>query len=201
MRDRAAHRRASAALLPPPPPVVVDVDQEQRQRFVLEQFAGGDIDVKKMVRLLVREFNITPDQARLDFQDVQDQVRAHLDSEGDIDVVMLGAVARLNMLEARFFEEAMKEVPDRVLDIPGRDGEEDIYRSLTSGEKASEMGARARAADVALKANAARIALIGKRSKRWAEKPQNVVMVTGNGALTPEQQETLLKLGMSLDTP
>ena len=202
-RTGALTRRAATQMQPAAPPDE-DPERELRHRHVIDMFAGGDADVKRVVRSLIREFKVLPDQARADVQDVQEKVRAHLDSEANIDVVMVGAVARLNMLEQHFIEMAMQPVPDRVLDVPDAnpdgppDGPGAIYRPLTAGEHASAVGARARAGDTALKYIQTRIALLGKRSKRWADKPANVVLVS-SGAATPEDVELLKKLGMNVE--
>jgi hypothetical protein len=198
-RDRtsALTQRAAEALTAPAPPAP-DAARDERIAAVVRRLAEGEVGEKKLVRYLVREFSVTPEQARADVGQAHEQVRAYLDSEANVDGIMLAAVARLNVMRTRFAELALQPVEDRVLDIPGVNGEPDIYRGLTAGEHASEVGARARAADMYLKLETATLAIVGKRSRRWAERPQNVVLVTGGGSLTPEQQETMERLGMSV---
>lgn len=190
-------------LTPPPAPQVLEVEDPERDdrlRRVLELLACGTPDTS-IWRSLQREYAVTLPQAKADYADVRDRVRQHLDSDGAVDGVMLGAMARLQGLIQRFHNLALTEIPERTLEVPGADPDSPengaIYRPLSSGERASEIGARVAAGGLALKANTALTQLVGRRSQRWADKPSTVLQINTIGNLSIEDQALLRSLGMA----
>lgn len=198
-RDRTSALRDLPA--PPPPPDVpelVDVDRDRRQRRILTLLACGTRE-KEIVRSIAKEYGVRPAQVQQDMEDVRAEVRRHLDDEGAIDAVVLGAAARLHDMAHRFTELALAPIEDRVREVPGPNADDPdqgaVYRPLTPGERASEVGARANAANTAIRANEALTKLIGRRSARWSEKPSAVVVTSVEG-LSAEDRELLRSLGM-----
>lgn len=184
----------------PEVPEVVDTTRDARVRRVLDLLACGSPEAT-IARTVAREFSVSLEQGKIDYADTRDMVRAHLDNEGAIDGVMVGAMARLHMLVQEFLGLALEPVPSRALDTLGTnpdDPEEGaLYRPLTVAERSTAVATKARSAEIALKANDALTALVGRRSQRWAPKPANVIQIGGGEGLSPEDRELLKALGMS----
>ncbi len=185
-------------LVAPPADIIEvhDPEKEARLRYILNALSIGQTETV-IWRNVCKEFVVPPAQAKIDYADVRDMVRKHLDDEGVIDGVMVGAMARLNALIQNFQEMALAPVTDKVVAIPGaQPGDPDIYRDLTPGEKASEIGARVAAAKVALATNTALTQLVGRRSQRWAAQPSVVIAIDNRAGLSAEDAALLKRLGM-----
>ena len=199
MRNRTAVLRAP----PPPPPIdvpeVYDPEKDDRLRHVLNLLATGAPE-NTILRDVQRTFAVPRAQAQADYADCRDGIRRHLDDEGAIDGVMLGALTRLQDMARRFYQLALTELPERALEAPGADPDHPetgaIFRPLTAGERASEVGARVAAATVAIKANEALTKLTGRRSARWAEKPSTTIALGSVVGLSEEDKQLLKSLGM-----
>lgn len=194
-----------------PPPVLpdttdADAEQEERIRVVFERLAIGHNE-KSILRQLQRMFAVTHAQAKADFDDAARMLRAQLDDEGAIDGVVAGALARLQILQRRFCDLALEPIPLRIREVPAPmpadpnepydpDGPGSTWRSLTPGEYASAVGARAVSAKVALNTNQALVQISGRRSTRWAEKPALVVVQSAGSGFTKEEAEFLKGIGV-----
>lgn len=201
---------APAAVLLPPvrqttpaPPVVlehIDEEQEAVKKRALVLLSGGK-DRRSAVLQVMKEFQLDYPTASASVTDVVNALRDHMDDEGSIDTVMWRAAARLHDMTERFYQIAMQPIPDQVLDVPGLDPQNPLegaqYRPLTPAERAQEVGARAVAANVAVKAQTTLTSVVGRRSTRWAEKPAQVAVQVNVGGLSPEDQETLERLRLA----
>lgn len=127
------------------------------------------------------------------------RIREHVDDEGSVDAVMMGAAARMFDMQERFYDIAMSPIPQQTIDVLGPDADDPLkgaqFRPLTTSERAAEVGARAQAAKVAISAIDSMTRIVGRRSTRWADKPNQVaVQVNVGNGLSKEDQEVLEKL-------
>lgn len=204
----------SAAAPPEAPPTpaaaqvleVVDHTRDERLKRILTLWSGGANEVQ-IVRTIVREFPVTPDQVRLDFGDVRDELRRQLDDESNVDMLMVTAAGKAREHMEHFAELALEPLPDRVLHVPSADtsnphGEGAIYRDLTPGERASLINAKAAAGRTSLAFLDFSTKLLSRRSVRWADRPSNVIVVgsVGKDGLTEEERTLLQQLGMERKT-
>jgi hypothetical protein len=198
---------SAPALLAAPPvaPPVVDEGKEDRVRFIVQQLAAC-LPEKDVVREVVRCFAVPKDQAILDFADAKDGLRQRLDDEGAIDGVMYGALARINNVQEEFYTLALAPVPQRIREVPAplpadplevydADGPGSTWRSLTPGEYAAAIGAKVQAGKLALAANETLAKITGRRSTRWHDRPQNVIVAAGGDGFTTEDREFLKSIG------
>lgn len=208
----AAPTQARVAAPPPPaPPAVVeeprfDPEQEERIVFAIQVRATGKTE-NAVIRELMRTFAVPRHVAKADLDAAMVELRRRLDDEGAIDAVAWGALANIQVLRERFTKLALAEVPTRIRDVPAPipadptepydpDGEGATFRALTPSEHAAAVAARAQSAKIALTANELLVKIAGRRSQRWAERPQNVVIATGGGGLSEEDKKLLETLGM-----
>lgn len=177
-----------------------DPERELRAITLVELLSTGTSE-RKVLQHLVRAYAITPVQARAEYDDALARLRRQLDDEGAIDAVHAGALARVHLLERRMREIALTPIEDRILERYGPDPDEPLngalYRSLSPAEHAACVSARVQAGKAMLQANELLLKVVGRRSARWAEKPQNVIIATSNG-LSPEDKKLLEDLGMKL---
>lgn len=203
-------RRTMPPMNPPvptpiaPEPVleVVDTTRDERLKRILVLWSGGANEVQ-IVRAIVREFPVTPDQVRLDFGDVRDELRRQLDDESNVDMLMVTAAGKAREHMEHFADLALQPLPDKVLHVPSNDpsnphGEGAIYRELTPGEKSSLINAKAAAGRTSLAFLDFSTKLLSRRSVRWADKPSSVIVVgsVGKDGLTDEERALLQQLGM-----
>lgn len=181
---------------------VVDHTRDERLLRILKLWSGGANEVQ-IVRAVVKEFPVTPDQVRLDFGDVRDELRRQLDDESNVDMVMVTAAGKAREHAEHFAALALEPLPERVLHVPSADtsdphGEGAIYRELTPSEKASLINAKAAAGRAGLAFLDFFTKLLGRRSVRWADRPSNVIVVgtVGKDGLTEEERNLLQQLGM-----
>ena len=195
-------------LAPPPPDItapplevekVVDDEKEERLYFIV-QLLGACREDSYIVREVMRAFAVPREQALDDCKDARDTLRARLDDEGTIDAVAYSALAMLQVTRQTFSELAFKPIPNQVRELPGSDADDPekgaIYRKLSPSEEATLVTARATAAKVAIAANEALLKIAGRRSTRWAEKPQNVIVAVGGEGLSEDDKKLLQNLGM-----
>ena len=205
--------KASLPVAPPPQPAppaeverVDDEEKEERLYFIIEQLAAHKPEAT-ILRGVMRTFAVPKDQARLDYQDARDKLREKLDDEGTIDAVAYGALARINVLQDDFFAMARAPIREKIREVPAPlpddpmasydpDGPGAIFRNLTPGEYSSEIGARVAAGKLALQLNETLVRIAGRRSTRWADRPQNVIVQTGNGQISAEDKEFLRSIGV-----
>lgn len=197
--SRPPPRSALLVDLPAPPEPLVDVDREERLRRIMVLWGGGAAEAA-VVRVIGREFSVTPTQVKKDLADLRDYLRERMDDEGVIDAVMYTSAARANSVVEEFHSLALRPLPERVLEVPSPDPTQPelaIYRELTPSEQASLINAKATAARAAISAMEFQTKLLGKRSPKWADKPAHVVQVSiGKDGLTEEERELLRSLGM-----
>jgi len=186
----------------PSVPVVQDFDRDERLRRILVLWGAGSSETQ-LRKTIMREFAVTPEQVNRDLGDLRDELRAKLDDEGSIDVVMFTAAARANDVVQQFHQIATAPIPDRVLQVPSENpddptGPGSVWRPMTPSEQASMVNAKAAAARVAIHALDFQTKLLGRRSQRWADKPANVVQIAvGKDGLTEQEAELLRTLGMA----
>ena len=190
---------------PPPPPAdieeVTDPEKDLRLRRIAELLAQGQPEAT-IWRAIQREFAVPRVQAQADYSDVRDHLRRHLDDEGAIDGVIMGAMARLQGLIQVNYARAVEPIDPHVVDTPDAHPEDPhspgpIYRPLTPQERATEVATRVAAGGLALKANDALVKLVGRRSVRWAERPNTVIQLGSANGLSDEDKELLKSLGMA----
>jgi hypothetical protein len=181
---------------------VIDHTRDERLKRILVLWSGGANEVQ-IVRTIAREFPVTPDQVRLDFGDVRDELRRQLDDESNVDMLMVTAAGKAREHMEHFADLALEPLPDRVLHVPSADpsnphGEGAVYRDLTPGEKASLINAKAAAGRTSLAFLDFSTKLLSRRSVRWADRPSNVIIVgsVGKDGLTDEERTLLQQLGM-----
>lgn len=199
--------RTSLLSNPPEPPtlptvpVVQDFDRDERMRRILVLWGAGTSETQ-LRKVIMREFAVTPEQVSRDLGDLRDELRARMDDEGSIDMVMFTAAARANEMVQQFHQIATNPLPDRVLQVPSENPDDPtgpgaIWRPVTPSEQASLVNAKASAARVAILALDFQTKLLGRRSQRWADKPANVVQISvGKDGLTEQEAELLRTLGM-----
>lgn len=201
MSAKPPSRSALLARTEPPalPEPVMDVDREERLRRILVLWGGGSSE-SAVMRVISREYSVTPAQIRKDLEDLREYLRDRLDDEGVIDAVMYTSAARANSVVEEFHSLALRPLPNRVLEVPSPDPAQPelaIYRELTPSEQASLINAKATAARAAISAMEFQTKLLGKRSPKWADKPAHVVQVSiGKDGLTEDERELLRSLGM-----
>ena len=192
----------------PAPPVQVEplpqviVRREDATRRALALLSAGMLDTADVERRLVDEFELDPADARLVLEDVFRKVRDQLDNEGLIDLAMLTTVAKASLLAETFFKQATEPIPDRVVDVLGADPDDPmkgaVLRPLTPAELSAFTGARVQAGKLALAAHGTIAQVVGRRSTRWAPKPDQVaVQVNVGTGLSEEDRDLLRKLGMA----
>lgn len=192
--------------LPPPPAELqpyLDEGREERIKRVWFHLGAGKpaVAIKKA---LVLEFSIPYEQADSDYKDAVDAARQQLDDENAIDGVFLGQLAKLRLTTDEFMGLAMEDIPERILDVAGTNPDDPeqgaIYRPITAAERATFIANKARCAEVFLKLNNAMLSITGRRSQRWHERPQAVIVTADSKVLSAEDKEFLRKLGMLGDT-
>lgn len=185
--------------LPSAPEPVVDMDREDRLRRIMVLWGGGASE-STVIRVVTREFSVTPGQVTKDLADLRDYLRTRMDDEGVIDAVMYTSAARANSMVEEFHQLALRPIPERVVEVPSPDPAQPelaVYRELSPSEVATLMNAKAASARAAISAMEFQTKLLGKRSPKWAEKPAHVVQVAiGKDGLTEEERELLRSLGM-----
>ena len=181
------------------PTPVEDVGRDERLRRILVLWGGGASETT-VVRVIGKEFHVTPSQVSKDLADVREYLRDRLDDEGVIDAVMFTAAARANSIVDEFHGLSLRPIPERIVEVPSPDPSQPelaVYRELSPSETATLINAKAAAARAAISALEFQTKLLGKRSPKWAEKPAQVVQVNvGKDGLTPEERELLRTLGM-----
>ena len=181
------------------PEAVMDVEREDRLRRILVLWGGGAAE-NSIIRVVSKEYGVTPAQIKNDLGDLREYLRQRMDDEGVIDAVMFTAAARANSVVEEFHSLALRPLPERVLEVPSPDPAQPelaIYRELSPSEQASLINAKATAARAAISAMEFQTKLLGKRSPKWADKPAHVVQVSiGKDGLTEEERELLRSLGM-----
>lgn len=206
-------RRARAA--PPPkfgtPPAVVakartildavDDDRDAQMKTALVHLSAGK-QHRDIVLAVMGKHGIPAHEAEEIVAASKEKIRAHMDDEGTVDVVMYGAAARLHAIQERFFDIAMSPVPEQTVDVLGADPEKPldgaVYRPLTVSERATEVGVRVQSAKLSMQANQALAGIVGRRSARWADRPANVAVQVNVGTeLSPQDRETLEKLRLA----
>lgn len=182
-------------------PEVVDASRDARMERIAALWGSGATEVY-VIRTIVKEFGVRPDQVKRDLGDIRDHLRNELDNEYAIDQVMMYASARARTMADTFAEQALQPIPTRVLQYPSPDPENPhgpgaVYRELTPAEVSALTTARTTAGRTALAALEFFTKLRGKRSVRWADKPSNVIAIqVNNQGLSAEDIELLRTLGM-----
>ena len=178
---------------------MVDSSRDERLRRILVLWGGGASETT-VIRVITKEFVVTPGQVSKDLADVREYLRDRLDDEGVIDAVMFTAAARANSLVDEFHQLSLRPLPERIVEVPSPDPTQPelaVYRELSPSETATLINAKAAAARAAISAMEFQTKLLGKRSPKWADKPAQVVQVNvGKDGLTPEERELLRTLGM-----
>jgi hypothetical protein len=181
------------------PEPVMDVERDERLRRIMVLWGGGASE-STVIRVMTREFSVTPAQVSKDLADLREHLRQRMDDEGVIDAVMFTSAARANSIVEEFHGLAMRPIPERLVEVPSPDPTQPelaVYRELTPSEVATLMNAKAAAARAAISAMEFQTKLLGKRSPKWADKPAQVVQVSiGKDGLTLEERELLRSLGM-----
>ena len=184
---------------PAAPAPLVDSSRDERLRRILVLWGGGASETT-VIRVITKEFHVTPGQVSKDLADVREYLRDRLDDEGVIDAVMFMAAARANSLVDEFHHLSLRPLPERIVEVPSPDPTQPelaVYRELSPSETATLINAKAAAARAAISAMEFQTKLLGKRSPKWADKPAQVVQVNvGRDGLTPEERELLRTLGM-----
>lgn len=205
--------RRPKALTPPTPPVTIRPAPPPAAKVILEAHDGNeDAQLKTAFRALsagkshrdvavavMEAHNLPYHQAYNLVTEAKIRIREHIDDEGSVDAVMMGMAARMFDMQERFHAIAMSPIPQQTIDVLGPDADDPLkgaqLRPLTTAERASEIGARAQAAKVAISANDSLARIVGRRSARWADKPAQVaVQVNVGNGLSKEDQEVLDKL-------
>jgi hypothetical protein len=192
--------------LPAEPEKVVDEEKEARIRYIVQQLASM-VPEKDVLRGVMVNFEVRRDQAVLDYADARDSLRLRLDDEGTIDAVAYGALARIHVTQETFLGIALKPIRTKVREISAPmpddveapydpDGPGATYRDLTPGEYSSEVGARVAAGKLALQANELLVKIAGRRSTRWHDRPQNVIVQASGNGFTPDESEFLKSIGV-----
>ena len=153
-----------------------------------------------ITQALQENFSYDEAQALACLQHATRELQKVMDDEGVVEATVLEQLNRLLALQDDLLSHALAPLPSKVLDVLGSDPDNPLqgalYRDPSPQEKAQAVQTKVTASKAAIQAAEQILKLISKRSKRWADRPQTVVVGLG-GEMTEDDKDFLKRLGLA----